>query len=167
MKQKLLIRYQEDPTPFFMILNYLIKGEVTLETWCLNLLNAYTYPEDSIWRKLLSCIPIIGIVPTAINERSLKKKITTADQHKKVIKCINIKNHYKGCSIIRQSLTVALVSSIALMALSPAIGIGVLVAAGVIGGSFIAYNAYALHKNRELVQELEKNKPLSEALKVK
>lgn len=112
-------------------------------------------PEDSIYRKLLACIPIMGIIPTVINERSLRKKITQTKDVTSLVKLISIKNHYKISSIIRESLSFALVASVALKILGAATGIGMIMASGIIVGNCIALYAYGIYKNKQQINELQ------------
>lgn len=105
-------------------------------------------PEDSIYRKLLACVPLIGIIPTVINEGSLRKKITaTSTSPNQLVKLITIKNHYKIASIVRKILTVALVVAV--------IGQKVLIASAVVGTAFIAHYAYNIYKNRQIIKVLQ------------
>lgn len=112
-------------------------------------------PEDSIWRKLLACIPLIGIVSSVINERSLKAKIAATASPQQISDCIIVKNHYKISSIIRECLTVALVvTSVALTVFALPIGLGLIAGAGFIGAGFVGYHSYALYKNKQLIHQL-------------
>lgn len=111
-------------------------------------------PEDSIYRKLLACIPIIGIIPTVLNERSLREKIAKTKESTHFVKLINVKNHYKFASIVRKLLSIVLiVACVALPLLSWPIGI----AAGVVGSGFIAFYAYGIHKNKQIIKTLQTN----------
>jgi len=61
-------------------------------------------PEDSIYRKLIACIPILGAIPTLMNNISLNKKIAQTKEPIRLVKLIIIKNQYKIASIIRIAL---------------------------------------------------------------
>ena len=106
-------------------------------------------PEDSIYRKILACVPIIGIVSTVINEGSLRKKITQSIVPDNVVKLITAKNHYKFASIVRKILTVALIVAI--------VGQNILFASAALGAGFISYYAYSAYKNKQLITSVQAN----------
>lgn len=105
-------------------------------------------PEDSIFRKLAACIPVIGIYFSVTNQRSLVKKITTWEGNKTKAALIYVKNHYKVASIVRNILSVALVTStVALSSLVP-----VVIPLAMVSNTC---KAYAIYKNRQLSKELQ------------
>lgn len=113
-------------------------------------------PEDSIFLKLLSCIPLFGIIPAVINECSLQKKAQQTEDPARLIKVINVKNHYKIASIARKLLTVALIiTGVALGVLTGGLGIGVAIGAAIIGSCFVSIYSYRIHKNKQLIHELQ------------
>lgn len=79
--------------------------------------------EDSWMPKILSCIPIIGLIPTFTNEVSLKEKIDETQDLSEAKKLLAIKNHYNITSLIRVGLTIAIVTALALTILNPIIGV--------------------------------------------
>lgn len=117
-------------------------------------------PEDSIYSKLLSCVPLLGIIPTVINESSLKKKIMQTNEKNtdRLVKLIDTKNHYKWASIVRELLSVALiVSTVAFGILSGGIAMGVAIGSTIVGGSLIAFYAHGIHKNKQYINILKTN----------
>lgn len=108
-------------------------------------------PEDSIYRKLLACIPLIGIYVTVRNESSLKNKITESKDLPYIAALVAIKNHYKIASIVRKVLTMVLIITQIATASFAVAGVGI------IGTGFISYYAYAIYKNRQLLRELNRN----------
>ena len=103
-------------------------------------------PEDSIWRKLAACIPVIGYYFSITNQRSLSEKITTWKGNETKAQLIFVKNHYKYATIVRNALTVAAVAGLGFSTAVPA------VAALAVSSS--VYNVYAIVKNRQLANEL-------------
>lgn len=140
------------PTPLPLFSSFKFQEEGPDKGWGAIFTYVDYIPEDSIYRKLLACIPIIGIIPAFINERSLSEKITKTKDNARIIKLINIKNHYKISSIIRESLSVALVVvSVALAILGSSTGVGI----AMIGGCCIAFHAYEIYKNKQLIKDLQ------------
>lgn len=107
-------------------------------------------PEDSIYRKILACIPLLGIIPTVINERSLATKIKTTLEPTRLIKLISVKNDYKIASIARILITVALIVSAAAYGVFS--GMGLVTA---ILGCCLAVHAYSIHKNKQAIIRLQ------------
>jgi hypothetical protein len=116
--------------------------------------------EDSIYRKLLACIPVIGIIPTVFNELSLEARISKDRNPARLVKFITVKNHYAIASIIREVLSIALlIAGVAYNVLKGDIRMAITAATGIIAGSSIAYNAYAIYKNSQRISELEAQIP--------
>lgn len=123
-------------------------------------------PEDSKLRKVLACIPLFGIIPTILNERSLKAKARHPD-YKPILKdIIRVKNHYKIASIIRTGLTLllAIAAVVAIIAagvltggLALGVGLGVGFGASVMAARFAASYAERIHRNQELLKKIEAN----------
>lgn len=119
--------------------------------------------EDSIWLKLLAYVPFIGAIFSMACQKSLNEKIgLDGIQKDRLVKLISIKNHYKIASIVRTILNVAVaVSILALSHLGFGLGLGIAVGIGagfsLFMGACTVYHSYALHKNRQLLQELEQN----------
>jgi hypothetical protein len=118
--------------------------------------------ENSVFRKLLACIPLFGVIPTMINECSLQKKIGQTTLPERQTKLIEVKNHYKICSIVREVLTLALVIAvagivaiIAMNILCLSIGLAAVAGAAIIGGASVGIYAYGIYKNKQLIKELE------------
>jgi hypothetical protein len=86
-------------------------------------------PEDSLARKLVSCLPIIGIIPGHINSKSLNAKIIDCKDSTWKVQLLKIKNDYIKASIIRDVLTVA----IAVLALFFTIFAAIPLTLGIIG----------------------------------
>ncbi len=121
-------------------------------------------PEDSRLRKFLACLPIVGIAITILNERSLQKRIRRSRDLTRIVKMIQVKNHYKIASIIRSILTAAVVVAVAFAVFKASVFI--LIAGGaacvVGGGVAIAYACFR-HKNVKLTRSF-KGKQLVEEL---
>jgi hypothetical protein len=64
--------------------------------------------ENSNWMKAVSCVPILGIIPSMIQETSLVTKIAEERRAPKKIELIQIKNHYKIANATRGVLAAAL-----------------------------------------------------------
>lgn len=120
-------------------------------------LSVLDIPEDSIYRKLLSCIPIIGATVTILNERSLKAKIIENTNVDEIAKLIRVKNHYKIASIVRSVFNIALVvAGVAFYSLSLPFGIGV----GAVQVIEMITHGHKMHNNMQTVKELQiKNSP--------
>lgn len=85
--------------------------------------------EDSLWRKILACIPLIGIVPAEISMHSLRGKMHNTNRPERNIYLLKIINQYKACSTLRAFLTVALaVSALSFQILSAPVVIGLVLA---------------------------------------
>lgn len=145
------------PHPFTDTLS--TSDEDSSETWDEILENiSADIPEDSIYRKLLGCIPIIGIISTVFNEHSLGRKITQTKESNYLVKLINVKNHYKSASIVRELLSLTLiVTGVALTTLSRPMRIG----AGIIAGGSVLLNAHGIHKNKQVINSLQGGLPPS------
>lgn len=118
-------------------------------------------PENSIWRKLFACIPVIGIISNIFNERPLAKKIYHATCSDRAIELINIKNHYKLCTIIRASISMAIVVAKVSLPVISASGFGICFA--ILGTGHILRQAYGIYKNKNLINDLQKNLEVSKA----
>lgn len=64
-------------------------------------------PEDSLIRKILSCIPVIGCIICKHNEDGLEEKLKSAKTFQRVIRILKVQNHYKIASLVRNILTAA------------------------------------------------------------
>lgn len=67
--------------------------------------------ENSTLMKVLSCIPVIGILPFVIQDRSLALKISLASEAEvhRLVELITVKNQYKVIAGVRGLLNIALV----------------------------------------------------------
>lgn len=111
-------------------------------------------PENSIYRKLLACIPIFGFIPAVLNECSLEKKIMQGKDAKYLIRLIDIKNDYKTCSIIRELLSLAIiVNAVAFGVLCLPVGAGI----GLIAICCKVFYIYGMHKNNQIINMLQKD----------
>lgn len=142
-----------------------------------NGVSPFTIEEDSMPRKVISCIPLIGIFFSASQENSLANQIsciprvgmffspsqenslvnqiintTKKTNLLKLVELINIKNQYKVTNVVRNLLTVVLVMT----------GI----ANGFFGGIFAlssiilhigmaGQNIYKISQNKQIVNELQ------------
>lgn len=114
-------------------------------------------PEDSIYRKILACIPLIGIIPSLMNKSSLVEKIRESWDTSisvRLIKLISILSHYNIATIVRTILTVAsIVASVAYGIMGGgSLTIGVSLAIGI---SWIAYQGFLIHKSRQDIKMLQ------------
>lgn len=112
--------------------------------------------ENSLLMKVISYIPLIGIIPAFIQEVSLANKIfnTSATEVPRVIELINIKNQYKIASAVRNLLTAALIVA------GTAFGIlgGALVSSAVPTVTLIGLaglHIYKMSQNNKLITELQ------------
>lgn len=64
--------------------------------------------ENSAVMKAISCIPLLGLIPSYIQESSLERKITNTLGAPRAIELINVKNQYKAANVIRNLLSAAL-----------------------------------------------------------
>jgi len=62
--------------------------------------------EDSLFYKLCSCIPLLGIIPSSIRENSIQTAIAKTTNVPRLVELIDLKNQYNLCSSIRSILTV-------------------------------------------------------------
>ena len=121
-------------------------------------------PEDSIYRKILACIPLIGHFVAPINERFLVKKIDAmlmieienVHQIKYTHKLIMVKNSYKRCSIIRDFLYLAtIIAGVALSIINVNVPGAIIFSTIAIG--LIASNIYGLRHNQQAINKLYMN----------
>jgi len=120
----------------------------------------FNFPEDSKILKGLACLPVLGSIITIIAQSSLNKKIEASEiDRARIIKLVEIKNHYKVSTIICGILNIAILATcIALCILNH------LLAGVIIGGVCIGINvlgiglaAYRRHKNEEVIAELREH----------
>lgn len=98
------------------------------------------FPEDSLFYKLLACIPIIGTISTLLNEGSLRVKIIQSKNIQQTNRLINVQNHYKIAAIIRELLSVAIViASLAVGMLGVIAGVKMVAASQMIGDHYITF----------------------------
>jgi hypothetical protein len=128
--------------------------------------------EDSTWRKLLTCVPIVGVYTFYKNDYSLVDKIRGNLNLSLVADYARIRNHYKVANIVQGLLTTALVVSvIALGILATPVGI----TASVLGGAFIvgtiigtaysiASHSYAIYKNKQFIKHVQDGTPLTDRM---
>lgn len=108
--------------------------------------------ENSTLMKVLSCIPILGNIPTVIQEQSLGLKIAFTDEVPRLIELIKVKNKYKVASIVRELIEIALiVTGIALGVLS--IGLGTICAA--ISAFYVGINISRIIENKKVINILQ------------
>jgi hypothetical protein len=113
-------------------------------------------PEDSLLRKIAACIPILGIVSSVMNELSLKESIREIEKPIRIIRRIEVKNHYKIASVVRELFTLAIaVAAVAGGVFSSSIGLGVVIAASAITALFVGIYGYKIYQNRELVNSIQ------------
>jgi hypothetical protein len=126
--------------------------------------------EDSTWRKLLSCVPIVGFFILKKNVNSLVRKINGTRNLAEQANYVRIINHYKVAQMARVLLqTAIIISVVALTILAPPVGIGLGVLGAAIiglqtaGGAFgIAYNSYAIYKNKQFIKHVQDGTPLTD-----
>lgn len=109
-----------------------------------------------------ACLPIFGTFIALYNERSLTTKISETNDSDKVIRLITIKNYYNIASIVREILSIALiVAGIALAFLLSPIGNMILIGSGIgvsvamISTGCVAFNAYKINKNNQIINNLQ------------
>ncbi len=112
--------------------------------------------ENSLCRKLLACIPIIGIYASQINENSLDKKILYSPSKKRKTTLLSIKNHYKIASIAREILTIAsVITFVAFASLSTSTGIFLVVGAGFLNGRAAQNHYLQIFFNEKKITKLK------------
>lgn len=108
--------------------------------------------EDSTFRKVITCLPIVGAISSILAEFSLADKaIQTRGNRLQLIELIKVNNQYKMADVVRSLVSIALVvAGIALKALpttsSPLIAIEI----GLIG-LFI----FRMDQNNQLMSQLQ------------
>lgn len=108
--------------------------------------------ENSAFLKAVSCIPLIGMWPSALAERSLNTKLQNETSAPRLIELIQVKNDYKKANGIRNLLSLALViGGLALGIMSK----GVAVFSGIFFAGIAAFNAHRATRNVEVIQELQ------------
>lgn len=113
--------------------------------------------EDSLLRKIIACIPLLGIISSVKNELSLKGAINENKDPQRIIRRIEVKNHYKIASIMRELLTLALVVAIVasgILSVGTNISIGIIVTAAVITACFVGVYGYKIHQNKQSIIKL-------------
>ena len=127
--------------------------------------------EDSFFRKAAACVPMLGTISSFFNETSLALKINQnflSESNDFLVRHIEVKNHYKVASIIRETLSIAIIAT--LMALAILQGKIPLSVGGVsiaILGGLIAWHAHTMHHNKGIIKELNTTLSLKPSLKVK
>jgi len=113
--------------------------------------------EDSAILKSLCCVPVIGIIPGIIIERSINRQLRQASavDSAKLIKLIDIKNDYHACGLVRDILFTAavIVTRIALGVLPRHIIFIPVLTLFAIG--LTALRVYVLHHNQKIINSLE------------
>lgn len=107
-------------------------------------------PEDSFWKKLLCCIPVIGILPTVYFESTLRKKITGSSNRERIIKLITVKNDYKIASMVRESLTIALLVTAVVFKIFAAFS-PMSIVSFAIEGMLLGYHVHCYRRNQQLI----------------
>lgn len=89
-------------------------------------------PEDKILPKIATALPVLGLIVGLFKERSLAKKITQTAIPNQLVYAINVKNHYKVASVVRNLLTATAiaVAIVALGVFGTPLAIPLFVAAG-------------------------------------
>jgi hypothetical protein len=113
---------------------------------------AFVIKENSTLMKVLSAIPLLGIIPTYIQENSLGSKIELSADAPRLVQLIEVKNQYKVMNIVRDLLSIALAVA--------GVAFGVLTAAGggVCLGIFalsIGVNVYRITENKTVIDILQ------------
>jgi hypothetical protein len=118
--------------------------------------------ENSLLTKALSYIPLIGIIPSVIQQNSLANKISSTRESPKLIELINVKNQYKIASTVRILLTAALIIvGIAFGILSGPLAFG-MIGSPLLSGTIstilltgvVGFNIYGIHQNNKFINEL-------------
>jgi hypothetical protein len=65
--------------------------------------------EDSTLMKVLSCIPLLGIVPAIMQDKTLGLKIFLTDDVPRLVELIKVKNQYKVMNVVRDVISLALI----------------------------------------------------------
>ena len=131
----------------------------------------HSIDEDSFVRKAAACVPMLGIISSFFNETSLHLKINSTfllGTKDVTLRQIEVKNHYKIASIIRETICIAII--VTLMAIGILHGKTPLTIGGVCMGVFagiIAWHAHAIRHNKRLMSQLDTSLMLSTELKVK
>jgi hypothetical protein len=95
-----------------------------LEAVPADFLEPFIVQEDSTLMKVFSCIPILGMIPSMIQEVSLANKAGLLANRAQLLEVIKVKNQYKVANIIRNVLDIALiVAGIALGIISRVLGV--------------------------------------------
>lgn len=111
-----------------------------------------TIEENSTIMKVLSCIPLLGIIPATIQDRSLALKITLEENASRLVELIKVKNQYKVANIVRNVITIALmVAGIALGLLS--VGLGTVCAS--LLALAVGFYVYNIHENNKVINILQ------------
>lgn len=118
-------------------------------------------PENSIFRKILACIPLLGIIPTIINEDRLRAKIQPEKDSATLVTLIEVKNRYKVASIIRGLLSMALLVTGIATGIFGSLGLGLAICGLIVAGCCISEYAYRIHKNKHIIEILQKTNKLS------
>ncbi len=131
--------------------------------------------ENSLRYDLVSCLPVVGIIPSMIDETSLKNKIlntyfkmkSQAHQASKtklkdrLIELFELKAQHKGSSSVRNALTALLAMCVALRVLvSPVATIAIGICMGFLGIAITdMYEVYLLRER--VIKNLLAGKALS------
>lgn len=65
--------------------------------------------ENTTLKKILSCIPLIGFLPSFIHEKSLKAQIKLSNNVPRMVELLKVKNQYKVMNIVRDFINIALI----------------------------------------------------------
>lgn len=117
-------------------------------------LQNYYIKEDSSLNKAIACIPIVGGIIGVYNESSLAQQISSTKNVGALIRFIEVKNHYKIASIVREVLLIAIIAYYMATGMPDA---GYLAGSGaciVVLTGLIAWNGYSIYHNKEVAEEL-------------
>ncbi len=116
----------------------------------------FEIPEDSTFFKVLSCAPVLGAIPSYIQQSSLRNTIKGMHcllgyQSPRVLQLIEVKNDYKKANFMNGILSIA--TAVALLSVST------FTAAGFIlyGIVCAAVSLYQIHENKKLIEEIKNN----------
>ena len=109
-------------------------------------------PENSLFLKAISYAPILGIIPQLFAELSIGNRISTEEEHLRMIELIEIKSDYKIAGIMRSLIECAMIVACVALGFFGTIMLilaCVLLGAACLNYAFLYYNRFIIFNIRQ------------------
>jgi hypothetical protein len=123
----------------------------------------FTIPEDSIFRKAVTCIPFLGVAFQIANDLSIQNKCFTYTHsgtpidNNRLIYMLNVKNHFNVAFLVQTILTIACMAAVvALGIFGSYMAIPAILLGGLFGG-IAGLCILDIYQQRKIVTYLQVN----------